>query len=198
MLFIHAVLLGVPAMDDLRFPLPAQPVRFMDQFRTHIRSKQLAYKTEKTYCHWVLRFIRFHQKRHPKDMGALEVDAFLSHLVVQRDCAVNSQKTALNALVFLYKQFMGRDLGTLCFAPSHRPRTLPTVFSHSEAMAVIGRLEGVYKLAVSLMYGSGLRVMEAMRLRIQEMLGHSDLATTQIYTHVVGVHERNVFSPMDA
>lgn len=156
-------------MNDVRGPLPAHPVRFMDQLRAHMRSKQLAYKTEKTYCHWIRDFIRFHNRTHPKELGSSHVDAYLSYLVLQRDFAVNSQKIALNALVYMYKQFMGVDLGQLSYAPSTRIKTLPTVFSHREAKAVIQELEGNFKVLASLMYGSGLRVMEAVRLRIQDI-----------------------------
>ncbi len=156
-------------MDDIPKPLPSKPTRFMDQFRAFIRSKQLAYKTEKTYCRWVIDFIRFHNNSHPKDMGAAEVDAYLSSLALQRNVAVNTQKTALNALVFMFKKFLGRDLEELQFAPSTRLKTIPTVFSHEEALSVINQLSGRHYLIVSLLYGAGLRIMEAVRLRVQDV-----------------------------
>lgn len=156
-------------MEDVRAPLPAKPVRFMDQFRAFIRLRQLAYATEKTYCVWVKDFIRFHQKRHPKDMRKAEVDSYLSELVLRRNVSINTQKTALNALVFLYHRFLKVELGELQFDYSRRKRTIPTVFSHSEAMSVVNKLSGLQKLASSLMYGSGLRVMEAVRLRVQDV-----------------------------
>ncbi len=156
-------------MDDVRAPLPAQPQRFMDKFRALIRSRQLAYKTEQTYCLWVKDFIRFHGRRHPDGMGADEVDAYLGHLALQRNVSVATQRTALNALVFLYRHLLRRELGGLNYQPSQRPRILPTVFSHPEACAVIDRLDGLPRLAASLMYGSGLRVMEAVRLRVQDI-----------------------------
>jgi integron integrase len=156
-------------MEDVRRLLPAKPVRFMDKFRAFIRVKQLAYSTEKTYCIWVKDFIRFHGLRNPVDMGAPEVDAYLSSLVLSKCVSVNTQKTALNALVFLYKQFLRVDLGELKFDYSRKKRTIPTVFSHEEAMSVINQLRGDNWLAASLMYGSGLRVMEAVRLRVQDV-----------------------------
>lgn len=156
-------------MDDIPHPLPAKPKKFLHLFRVFIRSKQLAYRTEKTYCLWVKDFLRFHQMTHPKEMGAEQIDEYLSHLAVMRNVSVNTQKTALNALVFLYKQFLGVDVGLLKFQPSNRPQTLPTVFSHNEAKAIIGCLRDEYKIIASLMYGSGLRVMESVRLRVQDV-----------------------------
>lgn len=156
-------------MDDIPVALPDKPVRFMDKLRTFMRAKHLAYRTEKTYCLWIIDFIRFHGKRHPETMGRDEVDAWLSYLAVKRNVAVNTQKTALNAVVFLYKQFLRRELGDIQFAKSGRVQRLPTVFSHAEAMQVIGLMEGEHRLAVSLMYGAGLRVMEAVRLRVQDV-----------------------------
>lgn len=156
-------------MNDVRRPISGNSTRFIDQFRIFIRSKNLAYKTEKTYCKWVLDFIRYHGRKHPASMGALEVDQYLSHLVINQNLAVNSQKTALNAIVFLYKQFLKHDLGELNFRTSKKPQTLPTVFSHDEAISVINGLNGTHKLAASLMYGAGLRVMETVRLRVQDI-----------------------------
>ena len=156
-------------MDDIPVPLPAVPIRFMDRFRAFIRARHLAYRTEKTYCNWVREFIRFHNKRHPESMGAMEVNAWLSHLANNRNVAVNTQKTALNAVVFMYHQFLGRALGDLQFTNTSRGRKLPTVFSHEEAMSVLSHMHGTHKLVASLMYGSGLRVMEAVRLRVQDV-----------------------------
>ena len=156
-------------MDDIRTPLKPNSDRFMDQLKAFIRAKQLAYKTEITYCTWVLRFIRYHHKRHPMEMREVEIDQFLSHLALQRRASINTQKTALNALVFLYKKFLKVELKDLNFAPSSRPAAIPTVYSHDEAKSVINELSGVSRLACNLMYGSGLRVMESVRLRIQDI-----------------------------
>lgn len=156
-------------MDDVRAPLPTKPVRFFDQLREHMRARNLAYKTEKSYCYWIADFIRFSGKIHPELLGAPEVDAYLSHLAVRRNFSINSQKTALNAVVYLYHRFLNKELGQLSFASSSKQRRLPTVFSHGEAMAVIGELSGMFRVMASLMYGSGLRVMETVRLRIQDV-----------------------------
>lgn len=156
-------------MDDIPVPIPAQPVRFMDKLRAFMRGRQLAYRTEKTYCGWIRDFIRFHNMRRPEEMGKAEVDAWLGYLAAQRNVSINTQKTALNAVVFLYRQFLGIDLGKLNFDRTNKGRRLPVVFTHDEAMAVIGHLEGHHRLLASLMYGTGLRVMEAVRLRVQDV-----------------------------
>lgn len=90
---------------DVPPALPAAPTRLIDRFRAFIRSRNLAYRTEKTSVHWVLRYIRFHSRQHPEQLNARDLDAFLSHLAVQQDCSPATQKTALNALVFLYRVF---------------------------------------------------------------------------------------------
>ena len=97
-------------MDDIRPRIPQKPVRFLDQLRFHVRQSGLAYRTEQTYVHWVKQFIYFHGKRHPKELGPLEIENFLNDLAINRDCAVNTQRVALNALVYLYKRFMGLDM----------------------------------------------------------------------------------------
>lgn len=154
---------------DVPPPIPAKPTRFTDQLRAFIRSRGLAYKTEKTYLFWTLRFIRFHNKRHPRTMGAPEVEEFLSYLAVHRSSSINTQRTALNALVFLYREFLGQDLGQLSFGQARTGRRLPTVFSADEAARVIAAMEGEYKLMTQLMYGSGLRVSECIRLRVKDV-----------------------------
>ena len=91
-------------MDDIRHRLKAKPTRFLDQLRLHIRQQGLAYKTEQTYIYWAKRFIYFHNKQHPKNLDSVDVEAFLSHLAVNQFCSVNTQKIALNALVYLYRR----------------------------------------------------------------------------------------------
>ncbi len=156
-------------MDDIPIPIPDKPVRFMDCLRLFIRSKRLAYRTEKTYCTWIASFIRFHGMKHPSELSTEHIEAYLSHLAVQRNVAINTQKTALNALIFLYKQYFKRDIGDIGFASSRRARRLPVVFSHVEARRVLSELSGEDWLLASLMYGAGLRVMEAVRLRVQDV-----------------------------
>lgn len=156
-------------ITDVPPKLPEKPIRFMDQFRALIRSRNLAYKTEQTYCHWVKRFIRFHHMQHPAGLSSMDVEGFLSHLAVQCNNSVGTQRTALNALVFLYREFLGQPFEDLHFEAARKPQRLPTVFTHEEAIAVIGHLEGTPQLVARLMYGSGLRVNEALRLRIKDI-----------------------------
>ena len=156
-------------MTDIRPPLPSTPTRFMDQLRAFIRSKQMAYTTEKSYCRWIADYIRFHRMQHPKDLNDQAIDEYLSHLVLKRNLAINTQKSALNAIVFVYTQFLKLTVGKLDFVPSNRPRTIPTVFSHQEAIAVINGLTGQYHLMARVLYGSGLRISEGCRLRIQDV-----------------------------
>lgn len=149
--------------------LPENPTRFMDRLRALIRSRNMAYKTEQTYCHWIKRFIRFHGMQHPSACSAKEVEQFLSHLAVQRNSSISTQRTALNALVFLFREFMGQPLEELTFELARKPRRLPTVFTHEEVRSVISHLQDESQLVARLMYGSGLRINEALRLRVKDV-----------------------------
>lgn len=155
-------------MDDVRHAIPASQ-RFMPALRRHMRESGLAYRTEQTYTHWIKRFIHFHKLRHPKELGALDVEEFLNHLSVDSHCSVNTQKIALNALVYLFKRFLGIELKVLNFRPARQYRKLPVVYSRAEVQAILAELEGVPRLLVELMYGAGLRSAELLSLRIKDM-----------------------------
>lgn len=156
-------------IDDIPTPLPTEPTRLIDQLRWLIRQRHFAWATEKTYVYWVKRYIYFHHKTHPKNMGAAEVDAFLSHIAIQGQCSPSTQAIALNALVFLYRELLQQDLGVLNFQFSKRQRRLPSVFSAEEATRVLSFLSGQYLLMAQLMYGAGLRSMECLRLRVKDI-----------------------------
>jgi integron integrase len=156
-------------MDDIRHRIPYKPARLLDLLRFHIRGQGLAYKTEQTYIHWIKQFIYFHGKRHPKDMGMADVEAFLTHLSVNRHCSASTQRIALNALVYLYKRFMGLDISDLHFTPASAPRRLPVVYSREEISAIFLKLQGVHRLMVELLYGTGLRSAELLSLRIKDV-----------------------------
>jgi len=156
-------------MDDIRHKLQTKPTRFLDQLRLHIRQQGLAYKTEQTYVYWVKRFIYFHNKQHLKNLGSVDVEAFLSHLAVNQFCSVNTQKIALNALVYLYKRFMGIVIDDLSFSPAKAPRRLPVVYTQQEIAATLSFLSGTPRLMVELMYGTGLRSAELLSLRVKDI-----------------------------
>lgn len=144
--------------------------RLRDQFRAVIRVNRYSIRTEKSYWYWVRYFIRFHGMKHPRNLGPDEVNAFLTWLAVDRNVAAATQDQALNALVFLYAKVLEKPLGEIgSVARSKKPKRLPVVLSHEEAMRIIGQLETPYRLMASLMYGAGLRVVEVSRLRIKDL-----------------------------
>lgn len=156
-------------MEDIPIAIPSDSSGFCDQLRLFIRSENKAYATEQTYVGWVWRFICFHNRRHPRNMGAIEIEQFLTHLAVELNASVNTQKTALNAISYIYRRFLKIELRELSYEFSQRPRQIPVVFSHAEASAVIEQLSGTYKLQAQLMYGSGLRISECTKLRIKDI-----------------------------
>lgn len=144
--------------------------RLLDQVRDALRRKHYSYRTEKTYLHWIRRFIYFHEKRHPREMAEPEVAAFLTHLAVERSVSASTQNQALNAILFLYKQVLNREIGLVHgVVRAKRPERLPVVLTREEVHAVLSRLRGREGLMAGLMYGAGLRVMECLRLRIKDV-----------------------------
>jgi integron integrase len=142
----------------------------LDQVRHAIRRKHYSPRTEQAYVEWIRRFILFHHKRHPKDMGAREVSQYLSHLAVAGRVAASTQNQALNALVFLYGPVLGIPLGDLGpTVRAKRPQRLPTVLSRDEATRVLSQMEGRYLLMAQILYGCGLRLMECVRLRVKDI-----------------------------
>lgn len=156
-------------MDDIPIPVDSDSNRFIPQLRSFIRKKGLAYSTEKTYIYWIVYYIRFHKMRHPGEMEASDIDAFLSFLALERNVSPSTQKTALNALVFLYKQFLNVPLGDLQFRYARPSRRIPVVLSHAEALQIINNITIKHQLMGKIMYGCGLRLMECCRLRVQDI-----------------------------
>lgn len=156
-------------MDDIRHALPQGSDRFVPRLRRHIREAGLAYRTEQTYVHWIKRFIHFHGLRHPEELGTREIEAYLNHLAVDRHCSVNTQRIVLNALVYLYRRFLERDISNLQYSPAKQHRRLPVVYSRAEVQAILTHLNGDYRLMVELLYGSGLRSAELLSLRIKDL-----------------------------
>jgi integron integrase len=144
--------------------------RLLDRVRDAVRCRHYSYQTEKAYVHWVRRFIFFHHRRHPREMGEPEIAAFLSYLASERRVSASTQNQALNALLFLYKRVLERDIGMIeGVVRAKRPARLPVVMTRAEVSLVLQRLSGRDWLIACLMYGTGLRVMECLRLRVKDI-----------------------------
>ena len=148
---------------------PASP-RLIERLREAIRSRHYSRRTEKTYWYWIRFFIRFHQMRHPAEMGGAEVTAFLSWLATERNVAAATQNQALSALLFLYQKVLGQELPWLDgVVRAKRPVRLPTVLTEAEVRRLLDELQGVKWLMASLLYGSGLRQIECLTLRVKDV-----------------------------
>ncbi len=146
------------------------PKKLLEQMRDALRLKHYALRTETAYLDWVRRFILFHDKRHPATLGAPEITAFLTHLAVEGRVAASTQTQALSALLFLYRSVLQIDLDeTLALVRAKEPRRLPTVLTKADVQAVLRHLAGEYLLMAQLLYGSGLRLMECLRLRVKDV-----------------------------
>ncbi len=149
---------------------PSQPPRLLDQLRALLRLKHYSLRTEEAYESWVRRFILFHGKRHPKDMGALEVEAFLTHLAVDRKVSASTQNQAKAALLFLYRELLEVNLPWLeGVTQAKEKRRLPVVLMPGEVRSLLDQLSGQMGLVASLLYGTGLRLMEGLRLRVKDL-----------------------------
>ena len=145
------------------------PKKLLDQGRDAIRLKHYAYRTEETYVQWIRRFILFHHKRHPKEMGKAEIEAFLTYLAVEGQVAASTQNQALSALLFLDREVLHLDIAGIDAVRAKRPQSVPTVLTKQEAISVIQQCDGIYQLVVKLLYGSGLRLIEGLRLRVKDV-----------------------------
>ena len=144
--------------------------RLMTRVRNELRVRHYSYRTEKTYIGWIRRFIIFHGKRHPRGLGKQDVEAFLTHLAVERNVAPATQNQALNAILFLYSSVLGVELDWLDDTVRAKPKQrLPTVLSKPEVVRLLAQLEGQHALMVRLLYGAGLRLMECVRLRVKDL-----------------------------
>jgi integron integrase len=142
----------------------------LEQVRNVIRVKHYALNTEKSYLSWIRQFILFHKKRPPSAMGEREIGEFLTHLAVKRNVAAPTQNSALNAIVFLYKEVLKKDIGLIeNIQRAKMHKRLPVVFTKDEARKVIEQLDGTKKLMASLLYGSGMRLKECLRLRVKDI-----------------------------
>jgi integron integrase len=163
--------------DGTKLGIDARRPRLLDSVREALRTRHYSRRTEQTYVGWITRFILFHDKRHPAEMGADEVGRFLTDLAVNGHVSASTQNQALAALLFLYKEVLGHDIGWLKdVVRAKRPRRLPVVLTRGEVKTILGHLAGTPRLMALLLYGSGLRLMECVRLRVQDI----DFETNQI------------------
>lgn len=144
--------------------------KLLDQLRDAIRAKHYSYRTEQTYIDWCKRYILFHNKRHPAEMGIGEIQAYITYLATNRNVAASTQNQALSAILFLYRNVLLKDIEfpTDVIRPK-KPGRLPTVLTKAEALSVIEKMNGGPKLMTQLLFGSGLRLMECLRLRIKDI-----------------------------
>jgi len=150
-------------------PLQHSP-KLLELFREAMRVRHYSKRTEDTYCTWVRRFVHFHKLRHPKDMGEPQINAFLTHLAVKEKVSSSTQNQALSALLFLYRYVIGKETGDLGdVIRARKPVRLPVVLTREEVKALLAQLSGDKWLMASLMYGAGLRLMECLRLRVQDI-----------------------------
>ena len=149
---------------------PNRPPGLIQRYREELQARHYARRTVSSYEHWLRQFLRFHRMRHPRAMGEAEINAFLSHLATEERVSATTQNQALAALLFLYRTVLGGDVGNLeGVIRARRRQRLPVVFTVGEVRAVLGHLDGTEALVAQLLYGSGLRLMEALRLRIKDV-----------------------------
>jgi hypothetical protein len=184
-----------------------------DRVRQALQSRHYSHRTEQADVAWIERFICFHGKRHPVEMGEGEINQFLTDLAVKQKVSASTQNQALSALLFLYRHVLKREIGNLgAVIRARKPQRLPVVMTRDEVKAVLGHLTGDKWLMTSLMYGAGLRLMECLRLRVKDSdferseitvrdgKGDKDRRTmlpAMIYTHVLNKGGHGVRSPVD-
>ncbi|MGQ0713532.1 MAG: integron integrase [Gemmatimonadaceae bacterium] len=163
----------IPASHLGRTSEPERKLRLLERVRRRLRARGYSTRTETAYVDWIRRFIIFHDRRHPSQMGELEVAAFLGHLAVERSVSASTQNQALSAILFLYRYVLGQPVGYVAGVVRAKDRRrVPVVLSETEIRAVLGQLWGVSRLCATLLYGSGLRVAECLSLRVKDIDFH--------------------------
>ena len=161
------IVVGVESRVD--HPLSTSP-KLLERVRAAIRARHYSRRTEEAYVSWIRRFIVFHGKRHPRELGAEEISAFVTWLAVAQHVAASTQNQALSGVLFLYKEVLRIDIGTVVVPPRARmPERVPVVMTPNEVRAIIGALDGVPRLVTMLLYGAGLRLQECLALRVKDL-----------------------------
>jgi integron integrase len=156
--------------ESMSYQVEPQRPRLLDRLRDAIRRRHYSRRTEEAYVHWTRRFIYFSGKRHPSQLGEPEVTAFLNHLATERNVAASTQNQALSALLFLYREALGEELDWLDgLVRAKRPQRMPVVLTRGEVERLLAALEGTNWLMASLLYGTGMRLMECLRLRVKDL-----------------------------
>ena len=150
-------------------PQETRPKKLLDQMRDVLQTQHYAIRTENAYVDWARRFILFHQKRHPTERGRVEIEAFLTYLAVQRHVAASTQNQALSALLFLYKEGLRQEVESVDAVRARKPKRLPTVLTKTEALRVLNAMEGMPQLMAKLLYDSGVRGLECVRVRVKDV-----------------------------
>ena len=172
--------------------MESRPKKLLDQVRDAIRVNYYARNTEQAYVYWIKKYILFHNKRHPKEMGASEVQAFLTHLALEGHISASTQNQALSALLFLYRNVLSQELGPVDSVRAKPSQHVPTVLSRVEVQALLLEMSGIYLLMARLLYGSGMRLMECVRLRVKDL----DFEYRQIAVRdAKGAHDRYTILP---
>ena len=167
---------GIGHISAISFP-PAPKPKLLDQVRQAIRTRHYSPRTEESYVHWIKRLIFFHNKRHPAEMGEKEIAQFLSSLASEQHVSASTQNQALNAILFLYRHVLRKDIGYVDgVVRANRPKRLPTVLTRQEVKSIFGCIDSSDWLMAMLLYGAGLRLMECLQLRVKDI----DFTTNQI------------------
>ena len=164
-------------MSPSNKPLPRHPTsstkgkKLLEQYSEALRNRHYSLRTEQTYLSWVRQYILYHGKRHPREMGPKEINAFITYLVKQKNIAASTQNQAISSILFLYRHVLEIELDETALIPIRpaKPKRVPTVLSKGEVRQTIAKMDGLYRLLTQIMYGSGLRLMEVLRLRVKDL-----------------------------
>ena len=143
--------------------------KLLDEIRNVIRLRHYSPRTEESYINWIRRYVLFHNKKHPRDLNEKDIREFLNHLSLKQNVSYSTQNQALNAIIFMYKNVIKKDIGSIKFEKSKRVKHIPVILSKSEVTNILDHLDGLPLLVISLLYGAGLRLNECLRIRVKDV-----------------------------